>query len=944
MRTSRRRQRAHLGLEALETRVVPSTYYVATSGNDTNAGTKAAPFATIQHAMISLNAGDTLDVEAGSYAGFIVGWDSVAANTGDPYGTINGTASAPITIQADPAAAPGSVIINSKDNKTQAGIDLEPGDSYITISGFTIDGTGGGFAQYPNHGEGIKVAGSNNDIVENCTITNVNYGQGIIADNANNVLIQNNTITGTGNNGNAYYGHGIYLSGSSNGAIIKNNVIDNNSYIGIHVNGDVSEGGVGLVTNALIEDNYIYNNGQNGINCDGIQNSTIENNLIYGYASYGLALYKSDAAGPSSNNIIVDNTIVSTNSTAGAAVRILDGSTGNTLLNNVLLGGGDVFLRISNDSLSGLVSNYNAVSSLEQSEDTGNTESFATWQSGNNQDAKSFIASSSALFANATTNNYQLSSTSPVINAGTATDAPSTDILGNARPQTRSSGNGYDIGAYEYVSTNSITLGPASLPASTVGVAYNQTITASGGSGTLTVTDSITSGSIPAGLTFSISGSQLDITGTPTASGTVSFSVTATDTSGDTTTQNYTLTINSGVSLSPTSVPAGTVGTSYSQSISASGGTGTLTVTDSITSGSIPAGLTFSISGSQLSISGTPTASGTVGFSVTATDSVGATATQTYTLTVNPSTSTATQLVVTTQPPSSITAGNSFSVVVDAETANGTVATSFTGSVTIALANNPTGGTLNGTLTVTAVNGVATFSGLTLDKAGTGYTLQATSSGLTAATTTAFDISSAAASTLVVSGFPTSVTAGTAHNFTVTAEDAFGNTATGYTGTVKFRSSDFAAALPGRYTFTSSDAGVHTFSATLKTVGTQWIKAIDTKTYTIAGKETGITVTASSSGTRTGSTTGSSGTLASAATLLSTAGSLGTTSVSTPAVVSSPTAPGINWHPHTGPLTEGVTTSKFPRPLGSSAEVQRGRGHAKAPGDGSDPLSDGLGA
>ena len=51
----------------------------------------------------------------------------------------------------------------------------------------------------------------------------------------------------------------------------------------------------------------------------------------------------------------------------------------------------------------------------------------------------------------------------------------------------------------------------------------------------------------------------------------------------------------------------------------------------------------------------------------------------------------------------------------------------------------------------------------------------------------------------------------------MTARDAFGNLATGYTGTVSFASTDAQADLPGSYTFTAADAGTHTFSATLKT-------------------------------------------------------------------------------------------------------------------------------
>ena len=61
--------------------------------------------------------------------------------------------------------------------------------------------------------------------------------------------------------------------------------------------------------------------------------------------------------------------------------------------------------------------------------------------------------------------------------------------------------------------------------------------------------------------------------------------------------------------------------------------------------------------------------------------------------------------------------------------------TTFDGSVTLALANNPAGGTLGGTLTATAVNGVADFPGLTINNPGNGYTLQATTNGLTSATT-----------------------------------------------------------------------------------------------------------------------------------------------------------------------------------------------------------------
>ena len=79
----------------------------------------------------------------------------------------------------------------------------------------------------------------------------------------------------------------------------------------------------------------------------------------------------------------------------------------------------------------------------------------------------------------------------------------------------------------------------------------------------------------------------------------------------------------------------------------------------------------------------------------------------------------------------------------------------------------------------------------------------------------------------MVAGFPSPVQAGVAGNFTVTALDEFGNVATGYRGTIHFTSSDSQAVLPADYTFTAADAGVHTFSATLNTTGSQTLTASD---------------------------------------------------------------------------------------------------------------------
>ena len=81
-----------------------------------------------------------------------------------------------------------------------------------------------------------------------------------------------------------------------------------------------------------------------------------------------------------------------------------------------------------------------------------------------------------------------------------------------------------------------------------------------------------------------------------------------------------------------------------------------------------------------------------------------------------------------------------------------------------------------------------------------------------------------------------SATAGAPFSITVTAQSASNGTATGYTGTVHFTSSDGQAVLPANYTFTAADAGVHTFTGVaLKTAGSQTVTATDTATATIAG-------------------------------------------------------------------------------------------------------------
>ncbi|MFD2720682.1 putative Ig domain-containing protein [Hymenobacter monticola] len=188
-------------------------------------------------------------------------------------------------------------------------------------------------------------------------------------------------------------------------------------------------------------------------------------------------------------------------------------------------------------------------------------------------------------------------------------------VFANSSQDAANNGN---VGSANYLLTSSaptITLAPATLPDGAVGTAYNQTLTASGG--TAPYTYAITAGALPAGLTLSSAGV---LSGTPTAGGSFSFTVRATDASAApgpySGSRAYTLLVAAPIIvLNPPTLPGGMRGTAYSQALSASGGTAPYTY--AITAGALPAGLTLSSAGV---LSGTPAASGSFSFTVTATD------------------------------------------------------------------------------------------------------------------------------------------------------------------------------------------------------------------------------------------------------------------------------------------------------------------------------------
>ncbi len=390
----------------------------------------------------------------------------------------------------------------------------------------------------------------------------------------------------------------------------------------------------------------------------------------------------------------------------------------------------------------------------------------------------------------------------------------------------------------------------------TAGAAHNVTVTAhdafgnvaTGYTGTVTFTSSDAQAVLPANYTFT--GGDAGVhTFSVTLKTAGTQSITATDTvTGTITGTQSAITVNVGPTT--TFVVSGypsptTAGTAHNVTVTAqdafgnvaTGYTGTVHFTSSDAQAVLPANYTFTGGDAGAhTFSVTLKTAGTQ--SITATDTVTGTITGAQSVSVLSASATTLAVSGFTTP---TTAGAAHNVTVTAHDAFGNVATGYTGTVHFTSSDAQAVLPANYTFTG-ADNGVHTFS-VTLKTAGTqSITATDTVTGTITGTQSAITVNPAGAASYTVSGFTSPTTAGAAHNVTVTAQDAFGNTATGYTGTVPFTSSDAQAVLPANYTFTGGDAGVHTFSVTLKTAGTQSITATDTVTGTITGTQSAITV------------------------------------------------------------------------------------------------------
>ena len=265
---------------------------------------------------------------------------------------------------------------------------------YITIQDFDISGP-------DNSSYGVRVIGSNTQLIGNNihhigTATSCNSGGAISVSNGSNITIDGNVVSDVSplrtSSSRCNHMHGMYLQGSN--VTVTNNIVDQVwQGFGIQV-------AAGNVTNYMISNNTLFNNG--------------DSRSSFGQSPTGGAFYYECYSGTTCANLTFQNNILMENTLAGYYC--------------IFEAGGE-----------GLVKN-----SVYRDNDTYNCGAniWATGSLTSNTNANPLLVN----FLTDGTGDYHLLSSSPLIDQGAASGAPSVDFNGTPRPQ----GAGFDIGAFEY--------------------------------------------------------------------------------------------------------------------------------------------------------------------------------------------------------------------------------------------------------------------------------------------------------------------------------------------------------------------------------------------------------------------------------------------------------------------------------------------------------------
>jgi len=311
-----------------------------------------------------LKPGDVLIVRSGTHRN---GWTISG---------LKGTERQPIIIRGEK----GAVL---KPEREREGIIFwgGGGSSHVVIENLTITGASRA---------GIIVSGSHHIQIRGCTISS-NGVWGVQTCLSDYVTVESCEIFGSVKE------HGVYFS-TTDHPVVRNCTIYDNPGCGIHMNGDKSEGGDGLISNGLLEGNVIYGNGRlggAGINMDGVEKTLVKNNLLYANLSGGIVSFAQNGLRSGAGNRFESNTVVFNKDQGRFALSFVGGSQSSTVLQNILVCGAGPAVLTDANSLPGLRANKNVYWTLNNAAPIAMGErrvKLGEWQNLTGQDLKSVFA------------------------------------------------------------------------------------------------------------------------------------------------------------------------------------------------------------------------------------------------------------------------------------------------------------------------------------------------------------------------------------------------------------------------------------------------------------------------------------------------------------------------------------------------------------------------
>lgn len=368
-----------------------ATFYVSLSGSDSNPGTQSQPFKTFARAVKPLRAGDTLYIRGGTWTQQLDLMET------------SGTSSAWIKI----AGYPGETVTIRYAEPLVGGygpIKARGTRGYFIFENFVLDGI-----NMPAR-TGWQIDSKNHHfILRNLEIKNFRYNGVYTA--GNDIQVINCKIHDNKPPSSSGYFYGIYANRGSN-LLIQGNHVYNNSGGGLHLY-------PGPLSNPVVRNNSIHNNNyQSGSAVGGI--------ILYGSSSSSISNAKIY------NNLVYRNGTSSSGNASG--IRLVS-TTGTKVWNNTVYANKTYGLQISSGNSSTVVQN-----NITYSNGAGNysNQSSSTTYTNNLTTDPKFVSASS--------NNFQLQSSSPAINKGVKLSSVPIDYKNVSRPR----GTSHDIGGYEY--------------------------------------------------------------------------------------------------------------------------------------------------------------------------------------------------------------------------------------------------------------------------------------------------------------------------------------------------------------------------------------------------------------------------------------------------------------------------------------------------------------